>query len=266
MKLSGPVSKMHTCLEGRSVLYTLPVGNEKLSMNQLLGLQLSIRFTGQISCIKCGSKTKKSFAQGYCYRCFAAAPETEECVLRPELCRAHLGQARDMQYAKLNCLTGQYVYISVTSGAKVGVTRQKQLLTRWADQGAERAATIALAPNRYTAGLIEVILKEHFSDKTSWQKLLKYPAPKDIDIAAEAARACVILPESLRQHCLHQQIAAELEYPVLGYPAKITAANLDKDSCAGGKLCGIKGQYLIFEGGQVINIRKYGGYHIEMEW
>ena len=39
--------------------------------------------------------------------------------------------------------------------------------------------------------------------------------------------------------------------------------NLDKNPRAGGTLLGIKGQYLIFDGG-VINMRKYGGYQLSL--
>ena len=39
------------------------------------------------------------------------------------------------------------------------------------------------------------------------------------------------------------------------------AFNLDKTPVVGGTLMGIKGQYLIFDGG-VINMRKYGGYQV----
>ena len=39
--------------------------------------------------------------------------------------------------------------------------------------------------------------------------------------------------------------------------------NLDKTPEVGGTLQGIKGQYLIFDTG-VINVRKYGGYHLTL--
>ena len=52
-------------------------------------------------------------------------------------------------------------------------------------------------------------------------------------------------------------------YPVLAYPEKVKSFNLDKVPEAGGVLQGIKGQYLIFDGG-VINLRKYTGYKVEI--
>ena len=43
--------------------------------------------------------------------------------MRPELCQAHEGIARDMEQAKRNCLQQHLVYLAVSSNVKVGVTR-----------------------------------------------------------------------------------------------------------------------------------------------
>lgn len=56
----------------------------------------------------------------------------------------------------------------------------------------------------------------------------------------------------------------EIQYPVLEYPTKIKSFNLDKQPFFEGVLMGIKGQYLILDTG-VINIRKFAGYHIELQ-
>ena len=40
--------------------------------------------------------------------------------------------------------------------------------------------------------------------------------------------------------------------------------NFDKTPDVGGVLVGIRGQYLIFEGGVVINLRRFTGYNIEL--
>ena len=58
----------------------------------------------------------------------------------------------------------------------------------------------------------------------------------------------------------------ELNYPVIEFPDKVKSHNLDKEAVLEGKLMGVKGQYWIFEGGVVINIRKYGGYFVELEF
>jgi hypothetical protein len=59
---------------------------------------------------------------------------------------------------------------------------------------------------------------------------------------------------------IEDQPVKHMEYPVMSYPEKIKSINLDKTPEFSGKLSGIKGQYLIFEDGRVINFRKYAGY------
>jgi len=260
MEYSGSLRKMRTKLIGTHAHYTLPIGEEKIDMSQLIGKNISFHYQGDIFCIKCGAKTKKSFAQGFCYSCFITAPETEECVLRPELCQAHNGIARDMEYAKQHCLSDQYVYLAVSSGLKVGVTRSSQIPTRWIDQGASYAMIIAIAPNRHTAGLIEVALKDIFADKTNWQRMLKNQLPAPIDLAQERERAKLHLPESLRSFIIQDKQVQNIVYPVLQYPQKIKAVNFDKEADFEGKFAGIKGQYMLFGTGHVLNVRKFAGY------
>ena len=57
--------------------------------------------------------------------------------------------------------------------------------------------------------------------------------------------------------------SVSISYPVTKYPEQISSYNLDNDSIVEDRLVGIKGQYLIFEGG-VINLRKFSGYEIEL--
>ena len=99
MEMTGNIRKMESS-NGDSISYTLPLGDQKVEMNRWIGQNISLEYLGSIHCVKCGRSTNKSFAQGFCYPCFTTAPETEECVLRPELCRAQDGVARDMEYAK----------------------------------------------------------------------------------------------------------------------------------------------------------------------
>jgi hypothetical protein len=54
-------------------------------------------------------------------------------------------------------------------------------------------------------------------------------------------------------------------YPVDVYPTKIKSINLDKELGFEGQLKGIKGQYLLLDNDRVINIRKYSGYHLDIE-
>jgi hypothetical protein len=55
----------------------------------------------------------------------------------------------------------------------------------------------------------------------------------------------------------------EIEYPVAESPSKIVSHNFAKNPVFEGTLNGIKGQYLILDTG-VVNVRKYGGYHLEL--
>ena len=76
MEYTGNIRKMHSVLLD-TVQYELPVGNHLLPLNEVIGCNISMEYLHSINCIKCGRKTKKSFAQGYCYPCFISAPETE---------------------------------------------------------------------------------------------------------------------------------------------------------------------------------------------
>lgn len=247
------------------IQYFFALGKEKINMNALIGTEIHMEYLGHIHCIRCGRETRKSFAQGYCYPCLTTAPETEECVLRPELCRAHEGVARDMEYAKENCLSDQVVYLSLTSGMKVGVTRSSQVPTRWIDQGAIRAIELARTPNRYLAGMMEVALKEHIADKTNWRKMLSDSDPGEADLVKEKHRLSALLPEDLASYITGEDKLVELVYPVVKYPEKILSLNFDSNPVVSGILNGIKGQYLLFDQNRVINMRKFGGYQIRLQ-
>jgi len=260
MEIIANLSKMETSRED-TIRYVLSLGNERIGMNELLGQGIQLEWLGKIHCIKCGRETRKSFAQGYCYPCFTTAPETEDCVLRPELCRAHEGVARDMSYAEEHCLSEQVVYLSVTSGLKVGVTRGSQVPTRWIDQGAHEAIEIVETPNRYLAGITEVALKEHVSDKTQWRKMLTNQL-KDEDLFAWRERLRAFIPEEAAEYFIESTRETEIHFPVLQYPEKIRSLNLDKTPEYSGTLKGIKGQYLIFEDGTVFNVRGNEGYYV----
>ena len=216
MEHTGNIRKMEAFAD-TVIQYSVALGDQKIFMNELIGKQISLEYLGQIHCIKCGRETRKSFAQGYCYPCFSTAPETEECVLTPELCRAHEGIARDMIYAKKHCLSTQVVYLSLTSGIKVGVTRSSQVPTRWIDQGAILALEFARTPNRYSAGLMELALKEHLADKTNWRKMLSGSDPGELDLIKEKQRLSALVPAELVPYITKEDHLVELAYPCLLY-------------------------------------------------
>lgn len=262
MEASGNLSKMKTEL-GSEVEYSLYLGDDIIEMNDYIGSEVSLTFNGQINCVSCGKITKKAFGQGFCYNCFMNSPMNAECIIRPELCEAHLGKGRDVEWEKKNHLQPHYVYLALTSKVKVGVTRMDQIPTRWIDQGAWKAIAIAKTSQRQEAGLIEVSLKNHMGDKTPWRDMLKDVRDTSLDLLALRNKAITLIPEDLKKYALPEGNVTELNFPVDEYPEKIKSLNFDKTPEISGTLVGIRGQYLIFEEGEVLNIRKFSGYHID---
>ena len=264
MRYNGTLLKMETKLE-KPVEYELPIGDELVYMNNLIGKYIVFKWEKEIYCVACGRKTSKSFAQGFCYPCFLSAPETSECILRPELCQAQNGIARDMDWAENHCLQDHFVYLAISSGVKVGVTRSAQIPTRWIDQGAWQAIRLAQTPNRYTAGLIEVVLKQHISDRTQWQRMLKNQLIEGVDLKEKKKEMIAHLTPELQNYESEDNEITEITYPVTEYPEKVKSLSFDKLEEITGRLWGIKGQYLIFDDGTVLNMRKHTGYLVELE-
>ena len=264
MLYNGTLLKMETKLEN-PVEYELPIGDELVFMNNLIGKYIIFTWNKEIYCIGCGRKTNKSFAQGFCYPCLISAPETSECILRPQLCQAHEGIARDIEWAEHHCLQDHFVYLAVSSGVKVGVTRSAQIPTRWMDQGAWQAIKLAKTPNRYIAGQIEVALKEHISDRTQWQRMLKNQLIQEVDLLDTKIIMLDHLEVYLKKYASHDNEIVEINYPVNEYPEKVKSLSFDKLDEIAGRLWGIKGQYLMFDDGSVLNIRKHNGYNVTLE-
>ena len=264
MQYSGNILKMETEFTS-PVTYYLPIGEKKVLLNDILGKEITLNYKGRINCIVCGKITRTSHNQGFCYSCLQAAPEAGESVLRPELSRAHLGIARDMEWAQKNDLVDHFVYLSLTSNIKVGVTRFHQVPNRWIDQGAWKAIRLAKTPNRYLAGQIEVALKAAMNDKTNWRHMLTNQIERGINLLEEKSKASQLLPEELSEYLSPNDEILEIRYPVRDYPEKVKSVGFDKMEVIGGQLSGIKGQYLIFSDGSVLNIRKHNGYLVNME-
>jgi hypothetical protein len=262
MIYEGVLTKMQTEYSN-PIQYYLVFENSFLSLNQLLDKNIEINFLGY-QCLQCGKK-KKIFRQGFCYDCFMSSPAAGDWIMKPELSTAHLDlEDRDLEYEKRVQLQPHIVYLALSSEVKVGVTRKTQVPTRWIDQGAVQAIPIVEVPNRYLAGITEVALKEHFADKTNWQKMLKNEVP-DADLIQERANLKYIIPKEVQEY-FHpeKEDLYDLHFPVLEFPKKITSLNLDKTPNFSGKLMGIKGQYLIFQDGTVFNVRTFEGYVVKI--
>ena len=261
MEMHGQILKMKTELN-HPVQYYLPIGNKLLGMNQWIGKHIQFHFNGEIYCLDCGQRTKKSFNQGFCYTCFQNSPMSSECIIKPELCRAHLGEGRDMEWEREHHLKDHYVYLAVSSGVKVGITRDTQVPTRWIDQGASYAVPIARTPNRYLCGMIEVSLKQHLSDRTAWQRMLKNEIAH-VDLTEKREEVFKLIPKEYHKYLLKEEDILNIQYPVNEYPTKVKSLSFDKNPTIQGRLMGIKGQYLLFENGQVLNMRKHQAYVLE---
>ncbi len=262
MNYEGVLTKMQT-ENGAPVQYYLVFENDFLNVNQLLDKNIRIKFVGY-QCLNCGL-AKKIYRQGFCYDCFFEIPQAADWVIRPELSKAHLGQEdRDLEYEKKVQLQPHVVYLANSSSVKVGVTRKSQIPTRWIDQGAHEAIEIVEVPNRYLAGITEVSLKGHVSDKTNWRSMLKNDL-KDEDLVEWRTRLRQYIPEEAVPYFIENNSETQLEFPVLKYPEKPKSLNLEKTPTYEGKLKGIKGQYLIFEDNTVFNVRSNEGYVVSIE-
>lgn len=262
MQYEGVLTKMQTEI-GNPIQYYLVFENSFLNVNQLLNKEMEISFQGY-QCLNCGKK-KKIFRQGFCYDCFISSASAGDWIMKPELSTAHLDiEDRDLEYEKRVQLQPHIVYLALSSEVKVGVTRKTQVPTRWIDQGAIEAVPIVEVPNRYLAGITEVALKDHYSDKTNWRKMLQNEIPA-MDIIYERNKLEPLLPDEVKEyfHTTPEKMY-HLEYPVLQYPKKVNSLSLDKTPVFNGKLAGIKGQYLLFEDGTVFNIRTFEGYVVKI--
>ncbi|WP_067029183.1 DUF2797 domain-containing protein [Allomuricauda sp. CP2A] len=262
MLYEGVLRKMRT-ENGNPIQYFLVFDTDFLNMNQALDKELQIDFI-KFQCLNCG-EDKPIYRQGFCKTCFYETPVAGDWIMNPELSTAHLDKEdRDLEYEKKMQLQPHIVYLANSSNVKVGVTRKSQVPTRWIDQGAHEAIEIVEVPNRYLAGITEVALKDHVSDKTSWQKMLKNDV-EDLDLKDWRAKLKPYIPEEAAQYFIEDNSETNLEFPVLQYPDKVKSLNLDKTPSYKGVLKGIKGQYLIFEDNTVFNVRGSEGYYVGID-
>jgi hypothetical protein len=95
--------------------------------------------------------------------------------------------------------------------------------------------------------------------------MLKNETEEAIDLAREKTEIIDRLNADYRSYVLYDDNEIyTFEYPVIKDPVVVKSINLDKSPHIQAKLMGIRGQYLIFENGKVINLRKYSGYEITL--
>lgn len=257
--------KMATSLDSdNNAIYHL----NDIYLNDFIGKNIAIEFLNEINCISCGKKTKKSYSQGHCFMCMRRLPECDICIVKPELCHFAAGTCRDSQWGQDNCMKPHIVYLANTGDLKVGITKVRNIPSRWIDQGASQAVPIFAVETRLLSGLVEVAIKEHIADKTNWRKMLQGIPDMDTDfitlkneLIEKSKHKVAKIKEKFGEGSINaiQTNIQQINFPVLEYPKKIKSFNLDKDPNISAKLMGIKGQYFIFDTG-VINIRKFSGY------
>ncbi|WP_166424194.1 DUF2797 domain-containing protein [Paraglaciecola sp. 20A4] len=272
----GNIRKMQVSTDAQHLAqYQLPIGEQHIDMNALLGKEIKVSFDNLINCIHCQTKTKKSFNQGYCYRCLTKLAQCDSCIIKPELCHYDAGTCREPRWGEANCLSDHYVYLANTGTIKVGITRHvsEQVSSRWIDQGATQAMAIMRVQNRLTSGLVETAMKEFIADKTNWRTMLKsQPDTSDLQqLKEDLITQIEDQLDEITDEYGFQAIdildlpAVNIHYPVEQYPEKVKSINLDKELTFSGVLQGLKGQYWMLDGDRVINMRKYSGYHLRVE-
>ncbi|MFT4699021.1 MAG: hypothetical protein ACI9SJ_002179 [Flavobacteriaceae bacterium] len=261
MNSEGVLTKMQTEI-GTPIQYYLVFENEFLNINQLLNKKVSISFIGY-QCLNCKLE-KKIFRQGFCYDCFYKIPQAADWIMRPELSTAHLDKEdRDLDYEKKVQLQPHIVYLANSGNVKVGVTRKTQVPTRWIDQGAHEALEVVEVPNRFLAGITEVALKEHVSDKTNWRTMLKNEI-KNESLVEWKEKLKSFIPEEAMEYYIDSNKETHIEFPVIQYPSTPKSLNIVKSQEYQGVLKGIKGQYLIFEDNTVFNVRSNEGIRVRI--
>jgi hypothetical protein len=273
-EIAGSVSKMAVSLAEESGLanYEMVLGEHRQKMNDFIGKAITLRFQGEINCHACNRLTKKSFSGGYCFPCSQNLAQCDLCIMRPETCHYAAGTCREPQWGEQFCMQDHIVYLANSSGIKVGITRITQVPTRWVDQGATQALPIFRVKSRLQSGLVEVVFKNHVSDRTDWRKMLKGEAePLDLlEIRQTLMTACAEEITALQEKFGPGEITAldnekilNIRYPIEQYPEKVKSLNFDKTPEINGVLQGIKGQYLILDTG-VLNMRKFTGYYVSL--
>jgi len=265
--------KMRTTLsESGEAQYVLPLYDNldlkgELNLNECVGKQVRLHATGDIRCILHGEKLNKTFGEGLCWNGFQDSSNASPCIIHPELCKAHEGVALrgDMDWERANHLIPHIVYISFTSGIKVGVTSERNLLSRWIDQGARQGVIFARVPYRQLAGEFEVLLKEHVSDKSNWKGMLQPNFTESKGLLAAKENLLFEIPDAFQDFIDDEDKVWNIQFPCQDRPVNPKTWKLSPENVYEGKLKGIVGQYLILDNQQVFNVRSHAGHEIDID-
>lgn len=262
--IKGDIRKLES-KHDTPVSYWLELGGDKIPLNELIDKEIKLSHTGKIHCIETGKEIKKSYGQGYSWEQFITLAQCDTCIVKPELCHYANGTCREPEWGEAHCMQPHIIYLANTGSVKIGITRKKNIPTRWIDQGASFALPIMEVKDRRTSGLIEVEIAKVMGDKTNWRKMLKNELD-DVDLMATKDKVLNEFKDLIKKFdakVLDEEIRS-FEYPNMKFPEKVSSLSLDKKPIIESKLIAIKGQYLIFECG-ALNMRKHQGYEITLE-
>ena len=237
-----------------------------VAMNDWVGKKLSWRFEGVVNCVVSGESMPQAYRMGMSQKAFFESPISCPSIINPELSTIHTGVAlRDRVFEEMYHNVPHIVYLSRTNKLKVGVTGFGREHFRWNDQGAVEGIILCVTPYRQLAGEIEVALKEHMNDKTHWLGMLK-DVSRNPDELLDLKDECFdILGMNYESFFSDDDSVHAIHYPVEHYPSKVISTKLAKDPEGSGVLSGIKGQYMIFKDGRVMNVRAHEGCRVEFE-
>ena len=96
--------------------------------------------------------------------------------------------------------------------------------------------------------------------------MLKNEIDESIDLEEEKWQLEEQMPADITDFFTEDDEVVELHYPVIEYPTKVKSIKLDREPDFKAVLKGIKGQYLIFDEGRVMNVRSHTGYYVQLNW
>jgi hypothetical protein len=264
-------------LTGSRQIASQPTIHLYKDFTQIVGRNIRLNFSGKIRCIDCGKPTSKSFNQGSCYSCFSKLAKNDLCIMQPTKCHFHLGTCREPNWGEINCFQKHSIYLAISSGPKVGITKEKKIENRWIDQGAMAGLELCTTNSRIEAGIIESFIGQFLPDRTTWQKMVTgAPEIDSLDLLNEREKFLKAIQNSklefsntkgkksqIQFHPSKMKETSLFHYPIQSYPKAKSIKPVPNQSIES-KLIGIKGQYLLMEEG-VLNLRTYGGYGFQLE-
>ena len=90
----------------------------------------------------------------------------------------------------------------------------------------EVALKFAKTSNRYEAGCIEVQMKNHISDRTAWQRMLKNDIDESVDLYKLKEELVGVISSDLKSFILENVKIEYINYPSISFPEKIKSLNL----------------------------------------